>query len=353
MGDRKADYIVVHHMEPDHSANVYRLMEMYPEAKIVVNKMIARMLGNYFDNAYPERHLIVEEGSVLDLGEHKLTFVMAPNVHWPEVMLSYDSKDKILFSADGFGRFGPIDEDYEWDDEARRYFINIVGRFGDYVMDALGKAAGLEIDYICPLHGPVLNKDLGKYLGLYKAWASYEPETKGVFIAYTSVYGHTARAAMLLAKELEDRGVDVEIYDLARNHVSFAISDAFRYDRLVLMTTTYENGIFPVMEHFVREIGRKNLKNRKVGVVDNGSWGPVAGKQIKELENLQKEMANKVKSFMGEVGKGESDNFKVSWPTTSKTTFDHKRFAEEHPDVDLTNYYKTSSYRTFKVTERK
>ena len=283
MGDRKADYIVVHHMEPDHSANIFRLMEMYPDAKVVVNKMIARMLGNFFGESFPERHIVVEEGSVLDLGEHKLTFVMAPNVHWPEVMLSYDSKDRILFSADGFGRFGPIDEDYEWEDEARRYYINIVGRFGEYVMGALEKAAGLDISHICPLHGPVLSKDLGKYLGLYKTWASYEPETKGVFIAYTSVYGHTAHAAMLLAKELEERGVDVEVYDLARNHVSYAIADAFRYDRMVLMTTTYENGIFPIMEHFVREIGRKNLKNRKVGVIDNGSWSPVAGKQIKEL----------------------------------------------------------------------
>lgn len=283
MGDRKADYIVIHHMEPDHSANLDRLMDMYPEAKIVVNKMIARMLGNYFDDPRADRHLVMEEGSVLDLGKHKLTFVMAQNVHWPEVMVSYDSTDGILFAADGFGRFGPADRDYDWEDEARRYYVNIVGRFGEFVNALLDKAAGLDIRKICPLHGPILDEDLGKYVGLYRKWASYEPDTEGVFIAYTSVYGHTARAAMLLASELEKKGVTVEIYDLSRNHISFAVADAFRYDRLVLMTTTYENTIFPTMDWFVREIKQKNLRNRRVGVVDNGSWGPVAGKQIKEI----------------------------------------------------------------------
>lgn len=279
---RKIDYIIVHHMEPDHSANIMRLVNEHAEAKIIVNKISSRMLDNYFENVPVENRILVEEGSVLDLGKHKLTFIMAQNVHWPEVMMSYDSTEKILFSADAFGRFGPYDPSYEWDDEARRYYFNIVGKFGEYVTSVLDKASSLDIDTICPLHGPVLTEQLDGFIRLYSTWASYKPENEGIFIAYTSVYGHTAEAAKLLADELISKGKEVMIYDLSRTHVSYAIADAFRFAKIVFMTTTYENGIFPVMENFITELGNKNFCNRRVAVVDNGSWGPVAGKKIKE-----------------------------------------------------------------------
>lgn len=279
---RKIDYIIVHHMEPDHSANIMRLVNEHAEAKIIVNKISSRMLDNYFENVPVENRILVEEGSVLDLGKHKLTFIMAQNVHWPEVMMSYDSTEKILFSADAFGRFGPYDPSYEWDDEARRYYFNIVGKFGEYVTSVLDKASSLDIDTICPLHGPVLTEQLDEFIRLYSTWASYKPENEGIFIAYTSVYGHTAEAAKLLADELISKGKEVMIYDLSRTHVSYAIADAFRFAKIVFMTTTYENGIFPVMENFITELGNKNFCNRRVAVVDNGSWGPVAGKKIKE-----------------------------------------------------------------------
>lgn len=311
LGDRSVDYIVIHHMEPDHSANISKIVKEHPEAKIVVNKMSSRMLDNYFADIPVENRVIVENGDSICLGKHNLTFVMAQNVHWPEVMLSYDSFEKILFSADAFGRFGPYDPSYEWDDEARRYYFNIVGKFGDYVIPVLDKAATLDISVICPLHGPVLNEDLGKYLGLYRTWASYEPETDGVFIAYTSVYGHTAEAAKMLADELSSMDTDVQIYDLSRTHISYAVSDAFRFNRTVLMTTTYENGIFPTMEWFVRELGHKNFRNRNVAVVDNGSWGPVAGKQIKELLSSMEGITIVEPSFSIKSAMKESDAEKI------------------------------------------
>lgn len=287
---KKVDYIVIHHMEPDHSANIARLVEEHPEAKIILNKISSRMLDNYFDGIPADNRVLVEDGSTVDLGKHKLTFVMAQNVHWPEVMMSYDQTDRILFSADAFGRFGPYDPSYEWDDEARRYYFNIVGKFGDYVMPVLEKASMLKIDTICPLHGPVLCDNLERYIGLYRTWASYEPEDDGVFIAYTSVYGHTAEAAKLLADELSSRNMNVMIYDVSRTHISYAVADAFRFSKIVFMTTTYENGIFPTMENLITELCHKNFCNRRVAVVDNGSWGPVAGKKIKEMLSQLKGM---------------------------------------------------------------
>lgn len=283
LNGRKVDYIVIHHMEPDHSANIARLVEEHPEAEIVLNKISSRMLDNYFGNLSAENRMLVEEGSTIDLGRHKLSFIMAQNVHWPEVMMSYDQTDGILFSADAFGRFGPYDPSYEWDDEARRYYFNIVGKFGSYVMPVLEKASTLKIDVICPLHGPILHDDLGRYISLYRTWASYEPEEDGIFIAYTSVYGHTAEAAKMLADELSSKDKNVMIYDVSRTHTSYAVADAFRFNRIVFMTTTYENGIFPTMENLITELCHKNFCNRRVAVVDNGSWGPIAGKRIKEM----------------------------------------------------------------------
>ncbi len=278
------DYLVVHHMEPDHSAGIAEFLNTYPKAIVVASRMAFVMMKNYFGNDYADRRVIVSEGSTLALGKHTLTFVTAPMVHWPEVVVSYDSCDKVLFSADGFGKFGALDAEEDWACEARRYYIGIVGKYGPQVQDLLKKAAGLDISVICPLHGPVLKENLGYYINLYDIWSSYRPESKGVFIAYTSVYGHTKAAAELLAAELEQLGCEkVSMADLAREDMAEAVEDAFRYDRLVLATTTYNGDIFPFMKEFIHHLTERNYQNRTVGLIENGSWAPQA---VKVMENM-------------------------------------------------------------------
>ena len=284
IGDRKPDYLVVQHMEPDHSANVQRFLEVYPEAKVVGNTKTFAMIDAFFDIDLTDRKVEVKEGDALDLGAHKLNFVFAPMVHWPEVMVTYDSTDKVLFSADGFGKFGVPSADEPWDDESRRYFIGIVGKYGAQVQALLKKAAGLDIAMICPLHGPVLREDLGHYLSLYDTWSSYEPEEDGIVIAYTSVYGHTKKAVELLAEKLRQKGCPrVVVHDLARTDVSYAVADAFRFGKLVLATTTYNADIFPFMRIFIEHLTERNYQKRTVGLRENGSWAPMAAKVMKSM----------------------------------------------------------------------
>ena len=300
---RTPDYLVVHHMEPDHSAGIAAFMERYPQAQIVASMGAFRMMVNYFGTDFSERKVVVKDGSVLDLGNHSLTFVGAPNVHWPEVLFSYDAADKVLFSADGFGKFGANDvEDPEgWACEARRYYFGIVGKFGKNVQAVLKKAAALDIQVICPLHGPVLTENLGYYLDLYNTWSSYEPEDKGVTIAYASVYGHVKEAAEELGHVLEDRGQKVSLFDLARDDMAEAVEDAFRYDRLVLASITYQGGIFPFMSTFIHTLGEHAYQNRKVALVEGATWAPAAAKVMtKELEAMKDiELAEHKVTVMG------------------------------------------------------
>ena len=284
------DYFVVHHMEPDHSAGIAAFMQTYPETTIVSSRMAFVMMKNYFGTDYADRRIIATEGYTLELGKHALTFVAAPMVHWPEVMVSYDSYDKVLFSADGFGKFGAQDADEDWACEARRYYIGIVGKYGQQVQDLLKKAAGLDIAIICPLHGPVLTENLGYYIDLYDTWSSYRPESKGVLIAYTSVYGHTKEAVMLLAQELESKGEKVTVTDLARDDMAEAVEDAFRYDRIVLATTTYNTDIFPFMREFIHHLTERNFQNRTVGIIENGSWAPQAAKVMESMLSQCKDL---------------------------------------------------------------
>ena len=281
---RKPDYLVVQHMEPDHAANVANFMKAYPETTVVANAKTFVMIKNFFELDLEGRKLVVENGSSLSLGSHTLTFVFAPMVHWPEVMVTYESSEKVLFSADGFGKFGALDVEEDWDDESRRYFIGIVGKYGAQVQALLKKAAALDISIICPLHGPVLNENLGHYIGLYDTWSSYRPEEEGVVIAYTSVYGHTKKAAELLAEKLKANGAPkVVVYDLARDDMSAAVADAFRYSRLVLATITYNGSIYPFMNDFVTRLVEHNFQNRTVGLIENGSWAPTAARVIKKM----------------------------------------------------------------------
>lgn len=287
---RTPDYLIVHHMEPDHSAGIAAFMERYPEAQIVASMGAFRMMVNYFGTDYPERKVVVKDGSVLELGRHSLTFVGAPNVHWPEVVFSYDACDKVLFSADGFGKFGANDvEDPEgWACEARRYYFGIVGKFGKFVQAALKKVAALDIQIICPLHGPVLKENLGYYLDTYNTWSSYEPEDRGVTIAYASVYGHVKEAAEELARALKKRGMTVSLFDLARDDMAEAVEDAFRYDRLVLASVTYQGDIFPCMSTFIHTLAEHAYQNRVVALVEGGSWAPAAAKVMaKQLEDMK------------------------------------------------------------------
>ena len=290
LGGRTPDYLIVHHMEPDHSAGIAAFMERYPEAQIVASMGAFRMMVNYFRTDYPERKVVVKDGSVLELGRHSLTFVGAPNVHWPEVVFSYDACDKVLFSADGFGKFGANDvEDPEgWACEARRYYFGIVGKFGKFVQAVLKKAAALDIQVICPLHGPVLKENLGYYLDTYNTWSSYEPEDRGVTIAYASVYGHVKEAAEELARALKKRGMTVSLFDLARDDMAEAVEDAFRYDRLVLASVTYQGDIFPCMSTFIHTLAEHAYQNRVVALVEGGSWAPAAAKVMaKQLEDMK------------------------------------------------------------------
>ena len=288
---REPDYLVVHHMEPDHSAGVDEFLKVYPKAVVVSSAKAFAMMKNYFGTDYADRRIVVAEGDQLKLGKHELTFVAAPMVHWPEVMVSYDSCDKVLFSADGFGKFGALDVEEEWACEARRYYIGIVGKYGAQVQALLKKAAGLDIAIICPLHGPVLTENLGYYINLYDIWSSYGVESEGVVIAYTSVYGNTKKAVELLEKKLLEKGCPkVVVNDLARCDMAEAVEDAFRYGKIVLATTTYNGGIFPFMNDFIHHLTDHNFQNRTVGLVENGSWAPVAArvmrKQLESSKNL-------------------------------------------------------------------
>ena len=284
LGNRTPDYLVVQHMEPDHSANIFNFAKAYPNAQIVSSAKAFAMMENFFGTGFEDRRIVVGEGDTLALGKHTLTFVTAPMVHWPEVIVTYDSTDKVLFSADGFGKFGALDAKEPWDDEARRYFIGIVGKYGAQVQALLKKAAGLDISIICPLHGPVLTENLGHYLNLYNTWSSYQPEEEGIVIAYTSVYGNTKKAALQLAEKLKANGCPkTVIHDLARCDMAEAISDAFRYSKLVLATTTYNAEIFPFMHQFITGLVERNFQNRTVALIENGSWAPLAAKIMKGM----------------------------------------------------------------------
>ena len=285
LGEKTPDYLVVQHMEPDHAASINILADLYPDMQIVGNQKTFGMINQFFDLDLGDgRKVIVSEGDKLELGNHCLNFVMAPMVHWPEVMLSYESTEKILFSADAFGKFGTLDTDEEWDCEARRYYFNIVGKYGAQVQTVLKKASSLDIKTICPLHGPILNENLDHYISLYDTWSSYKAEDKGVFIAYASIYGNTKQAVEKLAEILTEKGVEtVKITDLAREDWAEAIEDAFRYDRMVVASPTYDGGIFTPVLEFLQHINSKMYQNRKVGIIENGSWAPMAGKKIKEF----------------------------------------------------------------------
>ena len=283
LGGKSPDYLIVQHMEPDHSANIANFLKIYPNTKVVANAKTLGMIKNFFDLDLSENAVTVADGDTLTLGRHTLTFVFAPMVHWPEVMMTYDSTDKVLFSADAFGKFGALDVDEPWDDEARRYYIGIVGKYGAQVQSVLKKAAALDIEKICPLHGPVLDKDLPHYIGLYNTWSSYEPESEGVVIAYTSVYGNTKKAAVSLAEKLTHSGSPVvKVYDLARTDMALVVAEAFRYSKLVLATTTYNADIFPYMREFIDCLVERGFKNRTVAFIENGSWAPLAAKVMKE-----------------------------------------------------------------------
>ncbi len=284
LGNRTPDYLVVQHMEPDHSANIFNFAKAYPNAQIVSSAKAFAMMQNFFGTAFEDRRIVVGEGDTLSLGKHTLTFVTAPMVHWPEVIVTYDSTDKVLFSADGFGKFGALDVDQPWDDEARRYFIGIVGKYGAQVQALLKKAAGLDIGIICPLHGPILTENLGHYLNLYNTWSSYQPEEEGIVIAYTSVYGNTKKAALQLAEKLKASGCPkTVVHDLARCDMAEAISDAFRYSKLVLATTTYNAEIFPFMHQFITGLVERNFQNRTVALIEKGSCAPLAAKIMKGM----------------------------------------------------------------------
>ena len=283
LNGRTPDYLVVQHMEPDHSGSIADFLAAYPTATVVSSSKAFTMMGNFFGEDYADRRIVVGEGDTLSLGKHTLTFVTAPMVHWPEVIVTYDSYDKVLFSADGFGKFGALDADEDWACEARRYYIGIVGKYGAQVQALLKKAAGLDIAIICPLHGPILTENLGYYVNLYDIWSSYRPESEGVVIAYTSVYGNTRKAVELLAEKLTEKGCKVVVNDLARCDMAEAVEDAFRYDRLVLATTTYNGDIFPYMKEFIHHLTERNYQNRTVGMMENGTWAPMAAKVMTKM----------------------------------------------------------------------
>ena len=307
LGDRGPDYLVVQHMEPDHSANILNFIKAYPNVTVVASAKAFAMMQNFFGTSFEEQRLVVGEGSVLELGKHTLTFYTAPMVHWPEVIVTYDSCDKVLFSADGFGKFGTWDADEPWEDEARRYYFGIVGKYGTQVQALLKKAAGLDIAMICPLHGPVLRENLAHYLHLYDRWSSYTPEEpEGITIAYTSVYGNTRKAVMLLADKLAEKGCEkIVIHDLARCDMTAAVADAFRYGKLVLATTTYNADIFPFMRTFITHLTERNFQNRTVALMENGSWAPMAAKvmggMLEKSKNLTfTETTVKITSALGD-----------------------------------------------------
>lgn len=284
IGNKSPDFLVVHHMEMDHSANIAKFMETFPNAKIVSSKLAFVMMKNYFGTDFENRQIVVAEGSTLELGKHTLNFVAAPNVHWPEVIMSYESSEKVLFSADGFGKFGALDVEEEWACEARRYYFGIVGKFGDAVQAVLKKLAGIEVKVICPLHGPVLTENLDYYINLYDTWSSYSVESEGVFIAYTSVYGNTKKAVEKFAEILKAKGCPkVAVADLAREDMAECVEDAFKYGKIVLATTTYTNDIFPFMKDFIHHLTGRNYQNRTIGLIENGTWNPLAAKVMTKM----------------------------------------------------------------------
>ena len=294
LGGRKPDYLVVQHMEPDHSANIANFMKIYPEATVVSSEKAFVMMQNFFGTDFADGRIVVKEGDTLNLGKHTLTFVAAPMVHWPEVIVTYDSTDKVLFAADGFGKFGAMDaeDDEGWACEARRYYFNIVGRYGASVQALLKKAAKLDIAVICPLHGPVLNENLDYYIGLYDTWSSYKPENSGVLIAYASIHGNTAKAARKLGEMLREKGVEkVVVSDLAREDMAEVIEDAFRYDRMVLAAASYDGGVFPCMHDFLSHLQSKAYQKRTVGILENGSWGPTAARTMKSMLETMKNVS--------------------------------------------------------------
>ena len=313
LGNRKPDYLVVQHMEPDHSANIFNFMKNYPDATIVSSAKAFNMMQNFFGTQFEDRRIVVGEGDTLELGEHTLTFVTAPMVHWPEVIVTYDSKDKVLFSADGFGKFGALDVEEDWACEARRYYIGIVGKYGAQVQNLLKKASKLDIQIICPLHGPILTENLGYYLDLYNTWSSYSVESEGIMIAYTSVYGNTKKAVELLAEKLKAYGCPkVAVTDLARDDMAEAVEDAFRYGKIVLATTTYNADIFPFMREFIQHLVERGFKNKTVGLIENGSWAPLAAKTMMKLLESCKNLTFtdttvKLMSAMNDESKAEID----------------------------------------------
>ncbi len=310
---RRPDYLIVQHMEPDHSANIVSFIEAYPEAKIVSSAKAFAMMKNFFGTEFKEKQIVVGEGDTLELGTHTLTFLTAPMVHWPEVIVTYDRTDKVLFSADGFGKFGALDVEEAWACEARRYYIGIVGKYGVQVQNLLKKAAGLEIEIICPLHGPILKENLGYYIGLYNTWSSYQPEEEGVVIAYTSVYSNTKKAVLALAEKLREGGCPkVAVNDLARCDMAEAVEDAFRYSKIVLATTTYNADIFPFMREFINHLTERNFSNRTVAFIENGSWAPNATKvmrgMLEKCKNLTyTEATVKILSALNEQSAAELD----------------------------------------------
>ena len=310
---RSPDYLIVQHMEPDHSANVVSFLKKYPEAQVVSSQKAFKMMKNFFGEEFEDRRVIVGEGDTLTLGQHTLTFVTAPMVHWPEVIVTYDSRDKVLFSADGFGKFGALDVHEEWACEARRYYIGIVGKYGVQVQALLKKAQGLEINTICPLHGPVLNENLSYYIGLYDTWSSYVPEEEGIVIAYTSIYGNTKKAVLKLEEALKANGCTrVVVNDLARCDMAEAVEDAFRYSKIVLATTTYNSEIFPFMREFIHHLTERNFMNRTVGFIENGTWAPLAAKIMKNMFEKSKsltfcENTVSIMSAMNEKNQAEID----------------------------------------------
>jgi len=311
-GGRAPDYLIVQHMEPDHSANIFTFAKAYPNAKIVASAKAFAMMKNFFGTAFEDRQLVVGEGSVLSLGRHQLTFITAPMVHWPEVILTYDSTEKVLFSADAFGKFGALDVEEDWACEARRYYIGIVGKYGAQVQSLLKKAAGLDISIICPLHGPVLTENLGYYINLYDIWSSYRVEEEGIVIAYTSVYGNTKKAVEELAAKLEEKGLKVAVNDLARCDMAEAVEDAFRYSKLVLATTTYNADIFPFMRTFIDHLTERNYSNRTVAFIENGSWAPMATKVMKGMLEKSKNLTYaetevKIMSALNEASAAQLD----------------------------------------------
>lgn len=290
LNGRTPDYLVVQHMEPDHSSNILAFSEKYKDAKIVSSLRAFQMMKNYFGTDFQDRQVVVKEGDVLSLGKHNLSFIAAPMVHWPEVIMTYDDFDKVLFSADAFGKFGALNTDEDWACEARRYYFGIVGKYGAQVQSVLKKAAALDIKIICPLHGPWLFENIPYYLNLYDIWSSYGVESDGVVIAYTSVYGHTEKAVNMLKAELENKGVKVPIFDLARCDMAEAVEDAFRYGKLVLATTTYNGDIFPFMKTFIEHLVERNFQNRTVGFIENGSWAPQASRIMRDMLEQQKNL---------------------------------------------------------------